>query len=336
MILAGDIGGTKTILGLFEVEDGALRPVRQESYPSREHRGLEEIVTKFMAAAPAPVAAACFGVAGPVVEGQSVTPNLPWVVNSHALAQALRADSVTLINDLEATAYGVLGLPPEETVTLNEGAPPPANIGGNIGGNIGVIAAGTGLGIAGLFWDGKRHIPSASEGGHVDFAPRDQLEIDLLRHLLSQYDRVSVERIVSGPGLYNIYQFLRASGHGEESPEVVRRLAGQDPSSVISAAALAGECDLCVEALDLFTAVYGATAGNLALTLKAVGGIYVGGGIAPKIVAKIKDGTFINAFMNKGRLSPLLAQVPVRVVMNSKTALLGAARAAADLSPPVA
>lgn len=320
MILAGDIGGTKTNLGLFEVRDGGLHAREQQSFPSRDHVGLETIVQKFMAGATAQVTAACFGVAGPVVDGQSVTPNLPWIVSAENLARTLNLKSVSLINDLEATAHGIAALKPEEMLTLNEGAVEK--------GNAALVAAGTGLGMASLFWDGNRHLPSASEGGHMDFAPRNPLEIELLKYMLTKHSRVSIERVLSGPGLFNIYNFLRASGHGTESPEMAARLAENDPSSVIAQAALAHECRMCVKALDMFAAIYGATAGNVALTLKAIGGVYIGGGIAPKISEKLKDGTFIGALMDKGRLSSLVATIPVRVILNDKTALLGAARVA--------
>jgi glucokinase len=200
-------------------------------------------------------------------------------------------------------------------------------------GNAALVAAGTGLGVASLFWDGEKYEPSASEGGHMDFAPRNMLEIELLKRMLTKHSRVSIERVLSGPGLFNIYDFLRASGYGTETPEVARRFADDDPSSVISKAALAHECKMCMAALDMFSAIYGAVAGNIALVLKATGGVYVGGGIAPKISEKLKDGTFIGAFMDKGRLSSLVATIPVRVILNDKAALLGAARVAARLKP---
>lgn len=321
MILAGDIGGTKTNLGLFDASGGSLRTERQQSYPSKDHGGLEDIVGKFMTDETRTVTAACFGVAGPVIDGQSVTPNLPWVVDSQSLARMLGVDSVILLNDLESTAYGLTELKPEEMATLNAGA--------GAGGNAALIAAGTGLGVAGLFWDGDSFLPSASEGGHMDFAPRDETEIDLLRFLLAEHRHVSVERVLSGPGLYNIYRFLKSSGRGEETPEVEERMRSEDRSSVIANAALRGESELCVKALDMFASVYGAVAGNVALLLKATGGVFVGGGIAPKILEKLKDGTFMRAFLDKGRLTPLLEEVGVQVVLNDKTALLGAARVAA-------
>lgn len=320
MILAGDIGGTKTNLGLFDIVDGTMTLRREQSYPSRNYPGLESIIDEFTSAAGG-VTAACFGVAGPVIEGRSTTTNLPWLVDSQSLASLLNLDSVALINDLEATAHGIAELKPDEFVTLNDGAPEP--------GNAALIAAGTGLGAASLFWDGGKLMPSASEGGHVDFAPRNQLEIRLLQDQLTKHQRVSVERVLSGPGLFVIYEFLRDINYAKESSVIAGRFKDHDPSSVVANAALAGECELCVKALDMFAGIYGAVAGNIALQLKATAGVYVGGGIAPKNIEKLRDGTFMKAFTDKGRLSSLLEAIPVRVIMNDKTALLGAARVAA-------
>jgi glucokinase len=322
MILAGDIGGTKTNLGLFDIADGSLASVDQKSFPSSRYPNLESIVDEFLTAAGKPrIASACFGVAGPVVEGHSVTPNLSWNIEAMSLASRLKLVSVGLINDLEATAYGIAELKPQEFVRLNQGTLET--------GNAALVAAGTGFGNASLFWDGDRHVPSASEGGHIDFAPRDQLETNLLMHLIDKFGHVSVERVVSGPGLFNIYDFLRSTGYAKESPTVVERFKHDDPSSVISNAALAGECALCEKALDMFASIYGAAAGNVALLLKAVAGVYVGGGIAPKIIEKLKDGTFMKAFIGKGRLTALLNAIPVLVILNDETPLLGAARVAA-------
>jgi len=320
MIIAGDIGGTKTNLGLFDVVNGGLVLHNQQSYPSRNFKELESIVEEFMSGAGS-IAAGCFGVAGPVIEGRSETTNLPWIVESQSLAALLKLESVSLINDLEATAYGIAELQPDEFVILNEGT--------REEGNAALIAAGTGLGTAGLIWDGREFLPSAGEGGHVDFAPRNQFEIQLLQSLLRKHQRVSIERVLSGPGLFVIYQFLRDTGYAKEPSGVADRFKDHDPSSVVANAALAKESELCVKALDMFTAIYGAVAGNVALQLKAVGGVYVGGGIAPKIIDKLKDGTFMKAFTDKGRLASLLQAIPVKVIMNDKTALLGSARVAA-------
>lgn len=320
MILAGDIGGTKTNLGLFDIVDGTMTLRREQSYPSRNYPGLESIIDEFTSGAGV-VTAACVGVAGPVIEGRSTTTNLPWHVDSQSLASLLKLHSVALINDLEATAHGIAELKPDEFVNLNEGTAEP--------GNAALIAAGTGLGTASLFWDGRELMPSASEGGHVDFAPRNQIEIQLLQDQLTRHRHVSVERVLSGPGLFVIYEFLRDINYARESSAVAERFKGRDPSSVVANAALAGECELCVKALDMFAGIYGAVAGNIALQLKATAGVYVGGGIAPKIIEKLRDGTFMKAFIAKGRLSSLLEAIPVRVIMNDKTALLGAARVAA-------
>src|SRR5581483_11348338 len=267
--------------------------------------------------------AACFGIAGPVVDGRVKTTNLPWIVDTAELRRALKIDAVYLLNDLEASAYGIFTLEDDELDTLNEGAP-------RHGGNQALIAAGTGLGEAMLYDDGRRLHPIASEGGHADFAPRDELEIELLRHLRGRFGHVSYERVLSGPGLVNIYRFLKEGRGMEEPPWLAERFAaGDDPGAVVSQAALAREAEICVKALDLFVSIYGAEAGNLALRAKAVRGFYVGGGIAPKILAKLKDGAFLRAFIDKGRYADLLKAMPVQVILNQKTALRGAGYCAA-------
>ncbi len=323
MILAGDIGGTKTHLGLFEASGVRPRAVRSTVFQSAQYPGLGEIVGEFLQGASTAVSAAAFGVAGPVIDGNVTTTNLPWHVVAKDLSELLGGRKVTLLNDLESIGYGVAMLSPGEYAVLNEGKAK--------AGNAGIVAAGTGLGIAGLFWDGKAHVPSASEGGHVDFAPRNDLEIELLRFMHKRHKHVSVERLLSGPGLFTIYEFLRSSGHANESHELAARLATEDPSSAISAAGLSGESALAKKAIDVFTDIYGATAGNLALTLMATGGIYVAGGIAPKIISKLMDGSFMNAFLDKGRFRNLLSEIPVRVSLNPDVGLLGAASVASRL-----
>ncbi len=318
VILAGDIGGTSTRLALFEPTDGRPRPVVEKVYHSRERSGLEEIVQAFVAEHHVSVAAACFGIAGPVRAGEVQTPNLPWTVRAVSVAARLGIETAHLINDLEANAWGVGALSAEDFAVLNEGTPAP--------GNGAVIAAGTGLGEAGLYWDGGQHLPFACEGGHADFAPRNALEFELLSYLTARYDRVSYERVLSGPGLNNIYQFLRDTKRGTESPELAEAIMNSDPAAAISQAALSGKSELASRALDLFVTLYGAEAGNLALKLMAVSGVYVGGGIAPKILARLKAPTFMEAFVAKGRMGRLLEAMPVRVVLNDKAALLGAAR----------
>jgi glucokinase len=322
MILAGDIGGTNTRLAYFTAEPERVRLVDVEVFPSRKYSALENVLADFLRSRRAAVERACFGVAGPVRRGRCVTSNLPWEVDARLLARQLDLESTLLINDLEANAYGIAALAPEDFVVLNAGEP-------NAAGNAALISAGTGLGEAGLHWERGRHMPFASEGGHTDFAPRNELEVELLFYLLRQHKRVSYERVLSGPGLYNIYQFLRDSGRGEESPSLAERLRGQDPAPIISQAALDGSSELCVRALDLFVSLYGAEAGNLVLKLMATGGLYIGGGIAPRIIDQLRGPVFWTAFTTKGRLSPLLEATPVRVIMNDRTALLGAARLAA-------
>jgi glucokinase len=322
-ILAGDIGGTKTQLAIFSVHDGKLRPEAKEIFLSKEFLGLEPVLEKFLTNRKVTIARACFGIAGPVVDGRVKTPNLPWLVDARKLAALLKFKSVSLLNDLEATAYGIFTLEPHEVMSLNEGVTRrPANKA--------LIAAGTGLGEAYLYDDGREYHPSASEGGHADFAPRNDTEIGLLRYLIQKFGHASYERVISGPGLFNIYNFLRQGG-GMDEPEWLRQKIGAavDPSAVITQSALAGDAEICVKALDLFAAIYGAEAGNLVLRAKAIGGIYVGGGIAPKMLEKLKDGAFMRAFVDKGRYRELLSAVPVQVVLNPETALQGAAYYAA-------
>src|SRR5580658_3130586 len=315
MILAGDIGGTNTRLALFEGTPAQPRAVAIEIFPSAAHNGLLEILRKFRASHPQPVQAACFGVAGPVVDGKSKPANLPWLVDAVELASDLGLASVRLANDLEVNAYGIAVLGPDDFVALNHGAP-------DASGNRVLIAAGTGLGEAGLFADGEDYKPWACEGGHSDFGPRDETEIALLQYLLKRFDHVSVERVVSGPGLYNIYQFLRDTGRAEEPAWLAEKVGALHSSATISDLAMKNESPLCVQALDLFVSIYGAEAGNLALKGMATGGVYLGGGIAPKILPKLQAPAFMRAFTAKGRSTKLLEAMPVRVILNDKTALL--------------
>jgi glucokinase len=318
MILAGDIGGTKTHLALCQVSGPTVRPVVLSTFPSQEHASFLELVRLFMQANPHPIEAAAFGAAGPVKAGRVQTTNLAWVVEAAELVIELGVERVALLNDLEALAYGTLALGPEDFWTLHPGAPDAA-------GNAAVIAAGTGLGEAGLFFDGVRHHPFATEGGHADFAPRDEVEVELWRTLLREHGRVSCERLVSGPGLFAIYRFLRARSETPEPEELGALLARGDPSAAVAQAALEGSDPVCEHALDRFVSLYGAEAGNLALKVMARGGVFVGGGIAVKILPKLKEPAFLESFLGKGRMRPLLEQMPVRVVLQEKTALYGAA-----------
>jgi len=325
-VLAGDIGGTKTNLALFSVHGEKLRSESFRSFLSKRYSGLEPVLQEFLAVDKHSIDSACFGIAGPVVDGKVKTPNLPWMVDSNGLSHSLKLDSVGLLNDLEATAYGIFTLENEEFHTLNEGIM-------RHSGNKALIAAGTGLGQAILYDDGCHFRPLASEGGHGDFAPRNDLEIELLRYLIGRFRHVSYERVLSGPGLFNIYRFFKENRGLEEPKWLTERLStGDDPNAVITKAALANEAEICVKTLELFVSLYGAEAGNLALRAKSVRGLYVGGGIAPKILDKLKDGTFMRSFVDKGRYADLLAAIPVQVVLNDQAALRGAAYYAAFLS----
>jgi glucokinase len=322
MILAGDIGGTNTRLALIDATGAELRILAEETFPSRERTSLEAAIAEFLSLHSCALTKASFGIAGPVRNGRCEATNLPWVVDAKNVAKRFHLKRVGLMNDLEANAYGVAVLQSKDFVILNKGAR-------NAKGNMAIISAGTGLGEAGMYWDGERHRPFASEGGHADFAPRNHLEMELLNYCMNRYRRVSYERLVSGPGLVNIYHCLRNTGKGEEPGWLTDELRHGDQPRIISQHALEGKSPLCLQALELFVSLYGAEAGNLALKVMATGGVCLGGGIAPKIIRKLKEPEFMNAFTAKGRMRPLLQDIPVRVIMNPKTALLGAARHAA-------
>jgi glucokinase len=328
MILAGDVGGTKVHLALYDFINGKLEYSRDERYQAKDYSGLEEIVKVFLGAFT--VTAACFGVPGPVRDGRLRLTNLPWTLDSRELAVSLGINHVFLINDLEANGYGVAELAPDQIYTLSEGDASQI-------GNRALIAAGTGLGEGLLIWNGHSHMPYPSEGGHADYAPRNEDEIDLLRFLKQKYNgRISQERVVSGPGLTNIYEFLREVRGIDEPVWLAERLAAEDPNAVITELALKAKSEICEKTMDIFVSAYGAEAGNLALKLLSVGGVYIGGGIAPRILEKLKDGRFMKAFTDKGRMSQLLINMPVRIILESRAALLGAAAyaeaRAADLS----
>lgn len=319
MGLAGDIGGTKTHLALFHVDGKGPRLIQEQIFPSRNYSGLEAILKEWMRGKTHSVRVACFGVAGPVVQGRTKTTNLPWIVDAERIRRRFKMNSVILLNDLEATAYGALDLAKGDLRVLNPGQP-------DLPGNRAVIAAGTGLGEATLYWNGSDYLASASEGGHTDFAPRNPLEIRLLKYLLKRFGRVSYERVLSGSGLLNVYQFLKDTRLEKEPSWLAGRLEHDDPAAVMTEVALAGTVPLCAKALDLFVSLYGAEAGNLALKALATGGIYVGGGIAPKILDKLRNGAFMKAFTDKGRYASLMSRIPVWVILREDTALLGAVR----------
>jgi glucokinase len=322
VILAGDVGGTHTRLASVAVVDGRLVLAAVKTYPSRAHANLNAIVAAFAAELPGPVEQACLGVAGPVRDGRVEATNLPWVVDAGALAGQLRLDRVLLVNDLEASAWGLAVLAPEDLAALQAGRPVAT-------GNAAVLAAGTGLGQAGLVWDGCRHRPVPSEGGHADWAPQDELQQELWRFLAAEFGHVSVERVLSGPGLHNIYRFLRDGRGLEEPPWLAEALRAADPAPTISAAALSRRAEICVRALETLVRIYGAEAGNLGLRMLATAGVYLGGGIAPRILPALRGPAFLQAFLAKGRLQRVLEAMPVHVVLNEQTALLGAARRAA-------
>ena len=318
MILAGDVGGTKVHLALYDFSNGKLDYTREERFPAKEYSGLEAIVKEFLGGDQA--TAACFGVPGPVRDGRLRLTNLPWTLDSRELSAHLGIQHVFLINDLEANGYGIAELQPNQIYTLSEGDPSQI-------GNRALIAAGTGLGEGLLTWNGRIHVPYPSEGGHADYAPRNEDEIDLLRFLKQKYNgRISWERVVSGMGMTSIYEFLRDVRGMEVEPALAEEIgAADDCNSVITQKALTGESEICVKTMDMFVSAYGAEAGNLALKILSVGGLYIGGGIAPRILEKLKDGTFMKAFTDKGRLSQLLVNMPVRVILESRAAVLGAA-----------
>ena len=322
--LAGDIGGTKTRLAIIEVIGRQVRIEREANYPSRNYPIFEELLGDFLSDADIPRHAA-FGIAGPV-QGRAVqTTNLPWHIDADALQQQFGLAHCTLLNDLEATAYGLPALGADDLLTLQAGAPDAC-------GNAAVIAAGTGLGEAGLFWDGQRHHPFATEGGHASFSPSDELEIALLRYLEQWHRHVSWERVVSGMGLLSLHEFLRSYRHATAPQWLNEEMRSGDAAAAITDAALSGRDEICVETLDWFVRLYGAEAGNLALKVMSRGGLYLGGGIAPKILPLLQGATFLEAFLNKGRMRPLLEAMPVKVILNDRAALFGAALRAAQLA----
>jgi len=320
MILSGEIGATRTRLAAFETEGNNLKRVAETAYKSQEHGGLPEIITAFVRTEGIPVHSACFGVAGPVKRGRSKISNLPWTIDAEELARQLKLNTVGLLNDLEAYAYGIDGLSSRDFVTLNEGSEDEE-------GNRAVISARTGLGMAGLYWDGFRHHPFACEGGHTDFAPRNTLEMELLTYLQKKYGRISCERVLSGPGIKNIYDFLRDTGKAEQPQWLKEQMAAAtDPPALISQLALEGKATICDQTLSIFVSIYGAETGNCALHFLSTAGIFIGGSIAAKIVPKMKDPAFLQSFLDKGRMQPLLQDMPVKIVLNDDAGIIGAAR----------
>jgi glucokinase len=290
----------------------------------RRYAGLDQIVTEFVNATGQSPTQACFGIAGPVTNGRVEASNLPWIIEGRRLADELKLSKTVLINDLEATGWGIGALSAKDVVSLNN----VVSISGSVAGNQAVIAAGTGLGEGGLYWDGRRYHVFASEGGHCDFAPQGDLQVELYNYLRGRYGHVSCERILSGPGLVNVFEFLRDTGKGKPPDWLAAEMVESDAAAAISQAAMSGQCSICERALEIFVSVFGAEAGNLALKLKATGGVFVAGGIAPKILPKLATPAFLEAFLSKGRLRHLMEIMPIQVITNDKLALLGAARCA--------
>lgn len=320
MILAGDIGATRTRLAAFDTEGSRLTCVVEKIYMSQDYPGLSEILPLFIRSEGIGVHSACFGVAGPVRSGRSKISNLPWVIDSGELAKQLKLPFVGLLNDLEAYAYGIDALDSKDFITLSEGSE-------DAEGNRAVISAKTGLGVAGLFWDGFRHHPFPCEGGHADFAPRNDIQMELLAYLLKKHGRVSAERILSGPGIKNIYDFLRDSHKAEEPAWLHDQIASApDPPALISQLAHEGKAAICDQTMSLFVSVFGAETGNCALHYMTTGGIFIGGSIAAKNVDRMKHPVFMESFLDKGRMEILLKDMPVKIILNDDCGLVGAAR----------
>ncbi|MEZ4598349.1 MAG: glucokinase [Syntrophotaleaceae bacterium] len=321
-ILAGDIGGTKTLLAVFTEESGMDAPLAEATFVSRDYSSLEILVRKFLLESGLKLDRACFGVPGPVIGGRARATNLPWILDESRLARSFGFSSVTLLNDLVACAHAIPFLKPEDLDTINPGH-------AVTGGAKVVVAPGTGLGEAYLTWDGTSYLAHPSEGGHADFAPTTPLESALLTEMQKKFDHVSYERVCSGSGVPNIYNFLRDRGYAEEPRWLKEELAAaEDPVAVIFNKALSGDPPnpLCSLTMDTLVGILGSEAGNAALKLMATGGVYLGGGLSPRLLPAMKKSTFMTAFRRKGRMSQLMADIPVKVILNSRTALLGAAR----------
>jgi glucokinase len=319
MLLAGDIGGTKSRLAIFADDADPRKPLAEEVLQSGSFSGIEALIRAFLKRTGLSADRACFAIAGPVINGRAAVTNLPWIAEAETIRRQFGFRSVRLLNDLAATARAVPLLEPSELHTLCPGEPAAQGV-------IAVIAPGTGLGEAFLIREGTRRLENASEGGHADFAPGSALEEDLLRELRKEFDHVSYERVCSGPGIRRIYRFLRDRGPAEEPARLAERLAGAaDPVPVNVDVALTEKIDLCVRTVRLFCSILGAEAGNLALKTLATGGVYIGGGIAPRLLPLLDEGSFLTAFRRKGRMADLLFRMPVHVILEPRAALIGAA-----------
>jgi glucokinase len=319
MLLVGDIGGTKTILALFSIEEKLQPPLEIATFPSSAYASLEAIIADFLKGKDVSLTRASFGVAGPVVHGRARITNLPWTIDAAVISRAFAIETVYLLNDLESIANAIPHLEPADLVALNPGMPEP-------GGPMAVIAPGTGLGEAFLIWNGHRYQACPSEGGHVSFAPTTQEQLELLAYLRTHFGHVSYERVCSGSGIPNLYNYLRDKGRYSEPGWLREELAAAaDPTPVIVSAAIAHKASICEAALNLFIEILGDEAGNLALKILATGGVYIGGGIPPRILPPLQEPGFLDSFTRKGRFSGLMARIPVHVIRNPQVALYGAA-----------
>jgi glucokinase len=321
VIVAGDVGGTKTVLALFDVVNGQLIERREQIYPCADYASLEAILDVFLPERDQQrLVGACFGVAGPVVDGVSKITNLPWTIDARALSARLGGIPATLLNDLQSTALGSLAVPKESFAELQPPAAPAPH------GTIAVIAPGTGLGEATLVWDGERYVALPSEGGHADFAPATDEEIELLHFLRKKYGHhVSYERVLSGPGIGDLYDFCRALSGKPEPGWLSQQIATGDKNAVVSVAALEGKDPVSVRALEMFAEILGGEAGNMALRALATGGVVIGGGIPPKILALLQTRNLMARFADKGRFSQWMRSLHVRVTLEPRASLLGAA-----------
>jgi glucokinase len=322
-VLVGDIGGTKTGLAVAETGRDKVQLDHERRYPSRDYPSLDALLRRYCDDTGAACDLAALAIAGPVQDGRSKTTNLPWEVDAEAIRRGLGHSDVRLLNDLEAVAWGVGALGADEVAVIHPGDPDGV-------GNACVVAAGTGLGEAGLFWDGQRHHPFATEGGHTDFAPTDELEFALYRFLQRTHGHVSWERVACGTGIGNLHAFLLEWRGGDLPTWLREEMAAGDPSAAIARAATGAKCPICVEAMALFARLYGREAGNMALKHLALGGVWLGGGVAPKNLDLLRTGGFVSAFLDKGRMTPLVERMPVKVILEQRTPLLGAARLAAE------
>lgn len=322
-VLAGDVGGTKTILAIFDSEN-CFRPIREEKYPTNQFSNLETICAQFLSESREKIASVCIGMAGPVLDGHVKATNINWEADEHDLSRFLNIKNVKLINDLQALAFSIPVLRAEDICTIYEGESRPHA-------NIALVAPGTGLGEGFLFWDGAHYHPISSEGGHTDFAPRNEQEIGLLRHLLKKYDHVSYERIASGLGICEIFEYLLALDHYPIPDQIQEARQNGDLAAVISNCALEKKHEICIKTMDFFVSTLANEASNLALRFLAYGGVYLGGGIPPKILPLLLSDNFIQNYKDKGRLTNILEKMPVRVILNAQAGLIGAARYAIEL-----